>query len=158
MKADELYAVLMSVHDDILLLPNVAVAEVMARDALQPSSDGPEWLAGHCDWNNRRVPAVRFELLNDRTGSGTRGGDPRRERIVVLHSLGRHVPGGYIALVAQGYPHLVTLNRAAMRPNALDSADDEALVLSRVSIASQVALIPDLEALEARVAGALATA
>ncbi|MEC9364879.1 MAG: chemotaxis protein CheW [Pseudomonadota bacterium] len=154
MNADELYAVLMSVHDDTLLLPNAAVAEVLARDALQASDGGPQWLAGHCDWNRRRVPVVRFELLN----GGGLGGDPRRERIVVLHSLGRHVPGGHIALVALGYPHLVTLNRAAMRPMALDGTDRQELVLSRVRIASQVALIPDLDALEAQIAGALATA
>ena len=154
MNTDELYAVLMSVHDDTLLLPNAAVAEVLARDALQAAAGGPEWLAGYCDWNNRRVPAVRFELLN----GGTSGGDPRRERIVVLHSLGRHVPGGHIALVALGYPHLVTLNRAAMRPAALDPADQGELVLSRVRIASQLALIPDLEALEARIAAALVAA
>lgn len=154
MNADELYAVLMSVHDDTVLLPNAAVAEVLARDALQPASGGPDWLAGYCDWNNKRVPAVRFEVLN----GGERGGDPRRERIVVLHSLGRHVPGGHIAFVAMGYPHLVTLNRAAMRPMALDNADVDEFVLSRVRIASQIALIPDLEAVEARIAGALATA
>jgi chemosensory pili system protein ChpC len=154
MKADELYAVLMAVHDDTLLLPNSAVAEVLARDALQPSSGGPGWLAGWCDWNSRRVPAIRFELLN----GGTRGGDPRRERIVVLHSLGRAVPGGCIALVAVGYPHLVTLNRTAMHPMALDTTDRDALVLARVRIASQVVLIPDLEAVETEIAGALAAA
>jgi chemosensory pili system protein ChpC len=154
MNTDELYAVLVAVHDDTLLLPNSAVAEVVARDALQPSSSGPEWLAGWCDWNSRRVPAIRFELLN----GGTRGGDARRERIVVLHSLGNAVPGGCIALVALGYPHLVTLNRAAMRPLALDASDREALVLARARIASQVVLIPDLEAVEAEIAGALATA
>ncbi len=154
MNADELYAVLMSVHDDTVLLPNAAVAEVLARDALQAATDGPAWLAGYCDWNGRRVPVVRFEVLN----GGARGADPRRERIVVLRSLGLHVPGGHIALVALGYPHLVTLNRAAMRPTPLDSADLDELVLSRVRIASQVALIPDLEAIEARIAGALASA
>lgn len=152
MNADELYAVLMAVHDDTLLLPNSAVAEVLARDALQPASGGPDWLAGHCDWNGRRVPVIRFELLNG--GSG--GGDARRERIAVLHSLGRAVPGGCIALVALGYPHLVTLNRTAMHAMSLDAADRESLVLARVRIASQVVLIPDFEAIEREIAGALA--
>jgi chemosensory pili system protein ChpC len=154
MNADELYAVLMAVHDDTLLLPNSAVAEVLARDALRPAGGGPDWLAGFCDWNSRRVPAIRFEMLN----GGARGGDPRRERIVVLHSLGRAIPGGCIALVALGYPHLVTLNRAAMHPMALDATDREALVLARARIASQVVLIPDFEAVEVEIAGALAAA
>ncbi len=154
MNTDELYAVLVAIHGDTLLLPNSAVAEVLARDALQPSAGGPAWLAGYCDWNSRRVPAIRFELLN----GGERGGDPRRERLVVLHSLGNAVPGGSIAIVAIGYPHLVTLNRMAMQPMALEAADRDALVLARARIASQIVLIPDLEAVESEIAGALAAA
>lgn len=154
MNRDELYAVLMALHDDTLLLPNAAVAEVLARDTLQATENGPAWLAGYCDWNSRRVPVIRFEVLN----GGTAGADPRRERVVVLHAFGRHLPGGYLAVLTQGYPHLVTLNRTAMQAADLDPLDRDALVLSRVRIASQLALIPDLENVEAEIAGAMAAA
>ncbi|SFF54889.1 chemosensory pili system protein ChpC [Fontimonas thermophila] len=150
MNREQVYAVLMALHEDVLLLPNAAVAEVLARDALQRGDRGHEWLLGHCEWNNRRVPVVRFEVLN----GGRDAGDPRRERIVVLNSVGRHLPSGQLAIVTQGYPHLVTLNRAAMQPVELDAADRSDLVLSRVRIANQVALIPDLETLEAEIAHA----
>lgn len=151
MTREQVYAVLMSVHEDTLLLPNAAVVEVLPRDALQGGdAQASSWLIGHCDWNNRRVPVVRFELLNN----GRVAADPRRERIVVLNSLGRHLASGHLAIVTQGYPHLVTLNQSAVQGTPLRSADRDDLVLSRVRIANQEALIPDLEVLEAEIARA----
>ncbi len=148
---EQLYAVLLAIHQDTLLLPNAAVAEVLPRDALQVVATGTsQWLVGHCDWNNRRVPVVRFEQLNNARTKA----DPRRERLVVLNSLGRHLPSGHLAVVAQGYPHLVTLNRSAMRATPLRETDRDDLVLSRVRIANQEALIPSLEQLEAEIARA----
>lgn len=153
MNRDQLYAVLMALRENSLLLPNAAVVEVLSRDALRRDAGGPEWLLGHCEWSNRRVPVVRFETLNGHEGEG----DARRERVVVLNSLGRHLPSGHLALLTQGYPHLVTLNRAALRPVPLDAGDRQDLVLSRVRIANQVALIPDLETVEAEIARAQMT-
>lgn len=150
MNRDQVYAVLMALSDDTMLLPNAAVAEVLSRETLRKSTGVPAWLLGDCEWNNRRVPVIRFEALNGATVDG----DPRRERIVVLNSVGRHLPAGNLAIMTQGYPHLVTLNRAAMHPVELDAVDREDLVLSRVRIASQVALIPDLVTVEAEIARA----
>lgn len=148
---EQVHAVLMTLHQDTLLLPNAAVVEVMARDSLQPDEvPGPDWLLGHCEWNNRRIPVVRFERLNGVSD----GGDPRRERLVVLSSSGRHLSGGQLAIVTQGYPHLVTLNRKAVRGIPLREADRDELVLARVRIANQEALIPDLEEIEAQLARA----
>ena len=148
---EQIYAVLMSVYEDTLLLPNTAVAEVLAREALQvEEGPHPDWLLGYCDWNNRRVPVVRFERLNH----APTGGDPRRERLVVLNSLGRHLPSGHLAIMTQGYPHLVTLNRTAVRSAPLRDTDRDEVVLTRVRIANQEALIPDLEQIEAEVARA----
>ncbi|PPE75349.1 hypothetical protein C3942_00150 [Solimonas fluminis] len=149
MNREQIYAVLMALEGDTLLLPNAAVAEVVARDSLQPPDPGaPAWLAGYCDWNNRRVPVISFEAAN---GSG-HNGESRRARVVVLNSFGSHLPSGLLAIVSQGYPHLVTLNRSAVKPLELRPTDRADLVLSRVRIANQEAAIPDLAALEAEIA------
>ncbi|MDM4769387.1 chemotaxis protein CheW [Solimonas sp. SE-A11] len=149
MNREQIYAVLMALEGDTLLLPNAAVAEVVARDSLQPAEPGaPGWLAGYCDWNNRRVPVISFEAAN---GSG-HNAESRRARVVVLNSFGTHLPSGLLAIVSQGYPHLVTLNRSAVKPLELRPTDRADLVLARVRIANQEAAIPDLAALEAEVA------
>ncbi|WP_020648540.1 chemotaxis protein CheW [Solimonas variicoloris] len=150
----QLYAVLIALAGDTLLLPNLAVAEVVARDAVQPNPRLPPWLPGLLEWNGRRLPVLRFEPLN----RGEAASDPRRERLVVLNSNGRHLPSGQFALVTQAYPHLVTLNRAALQPLPLRERDRPELLLARARVANQEALIPDLDMLEAEIARALTTA
>lgn len=148
---DHLYAVLMALSDDTLLLPNAAVAEVVARDNLRPSWPGaPDWLTGYCEWSNRRVPVISFEALNGAAAAPM----SRRARVVVINSLGSHLANGLFAVVAQGYPHLVTLNRTAVQGTPLRETDRQDIVLSRVRIASQEALIPNLDTIEAEIARA----
>src|SRR3546814_9096610 len=84
--------------------------------------------------------------------------DSRRERVVIINSNGRHLPSGQFALLTQAYPHLVTLTRAALQPEPLRTSDRDDLLLSRARVANQVALIPDLDMIEAEIARALSPA
>lgn len=147
-KSEQLYAVLIAIAGDILLLPNLAVAEVLGADAVQSVDGRPDWLAGYVEWNGRSVPVVRFERLN-RSGVPI---DRRRERIVVLNSPGRYLPSGHLAIVAQAYPHLTMLTRVAVQAQPLRGDDRDELVLARARVASQDVLIPDLERVEAEIA------
>jgi len=145
MARDDIYAVLVSLAADTLLLPNAAVAEVISADNLQPPPTGaPPWFAGRATYNNRQLAVVRFEVMN---GSGTIG-DTRRTRLAVVQPITGALRTGQYAIVCQGYPHLVTLNRTALRNEALVSTDNDELVLTRVSIANTNALIPNLEKIE----------
>jgi chemosensory pili system protein ChpC len=142
---DELYAVLVSLASDTLLLPNAAVAEVVAADNLQPPPEGAApWLAGRVMYNNRQLLVARFEVLN----GGAAAEDTRRTRLAILQPVTTSLRTGQYAIVCQGYPHLVTLNRAALRKEGLVPSDNEEAVLTRVSIANTNALIPNLEKIE----------
>lgn len=146
---EELYAVLISLAGDTLLLPNAAVAEVVSAERITRSPDGaPPWLTGHLSYNGRELPVVQFEALN----GAARPGDTRRTRLAIVHAITERVRSGQYAIVCQGYPHLVTLNRAALRSEPLVSTDREDVVLARVGIANTSALIPNLEAIEAQLA------
>ena len=145
MAREELYAVLVSLAADTLLLPNAAVAEVVSAERIDPPAPGsPPWIAGRVSYNNRQLSVVRFEVMN---GSGA-SGDSRRTRLAILQPISGALRTGQYAIVCQGYPHLVTLNRTALRKEALVSTDNEDLVLTRVSIANTNALIPNLEKIE----------
>ena len=145
MAREDVYAVLVSLAADTLLLPNAAVAEVISADLMEPPPPGaPAWLAGQVTYNNRRLSVVRSETLNG-SGSGT---DSRRTRLAVMQPITSSLRTGQYAIVCQGYPHLVTLNRTALRKEELVSGDNEDMVLTRVSIANTNALIPNLEKLE----------
>ena len=142
---DELYAVLVSLASDTLLVPNAAIAEVVSIDNLRGPADGlPPWIAGSVSYNNRELAVVRFEVLN----GGSAVEDSRRTRLAIVQPVTTALRTGQYALVCQGYPHLVTLNRTALRKEELVSTDNADVVFTRVSIANTNALIPNLEKVE----------
>lgn len=148
---DEIYAVLISLSGDTLLLPNAAVAEVVSPDRMELAGAGAApWLAGRILYGGHRLPVVRFEVLN---GAG-RPEQSRRTRIAIVHAITEKVLNGQYGLICQGYPHLVTLSRSALRNEPRGATDKEELVLTRVGIANTSALIPNLETIEARIAEA----
>lgn len=148
--SEQIYAVLMALEGDTLLLPNAAINEVLPRDRVKPAGDHlPSWFAGYLEWSSRRVPVVSFELLNGATPSGMRS---KRERVAIVNCAGVHLQGGVIGIITQGHPHLVTLNRTAVKPAALRETDRAELILARVRISSQEAAIPDLDLVEANLA------
>lgn len=145
---DEIYAVLMKLTGDTLLLPNAAVAEVVSAERLQPAAPGsPDWLAGTIAYNERTLPVLRFEVMN----GGQSAGPSARLRVAVLHGISDRLRSGQYGVLCQGYPHLVTLNREALKKEP-HVARDRKVVLSRVKIANTSALIPDLELMESELA------
>lgn len=148
---EQIYAVLIAVIGDTLLVPNRAVAEAVPRDGLQPV-DGPAWLLGIVNWGGRRVPVIRFETLN---GGGPQTMPGRRDRILVMQAAGDRLSSGLFGIVAEGYPHLVSLNRAAIVAAPLRPNDRAPLIAARARIANQEVLIPDFDAVELELAQAL---
>ena len=129
MVRDELYAVLVSLASDTLLLPNAAVAEVVSPESMDDAPPGaPAWFAGKATYNNRQLSVVRFEVMNGSSATG----DTKRTRLAIVHALTERVRAGQYAVVCQGYPHLVTLNRNALRKEPLVATDQEEQLLSEV--------------------------
>ncbi len=146
---EQLYAVMIAVQNDTLLLPNLGIAEIVSLEGLKTEVDAPDWFAGRLPWQGQEIPVARFERLNGK--SITSAG--RRTRIVVLNAISARLPGGRYGLVCEGYPHLVTLNRAALRSISLRFGDNHDLILTRARVASQETAIPNLEFIEAELAG-----
>lgn len=153
-KREELYAVLIALATDTLLLPNAAVLEVIGMDRVEPpGKNAPKWYGGRVAHQNVTVPVVSFEALN----GGTAPERGKRMRLAIVHAVTDRLRTGLYAIVCQGYPHLVTLNRAALKLEPQLERDRPNLVLSRVSIANTSALIPNLEAIEISLAQIEAT-
>lgn len=144
--ADTLFAVLIQIEDDALLLPNAAVAEVTVMDRFEAAEPGaPAWLAGWHSTAERRVPVLSFEGLCGQRAPETH----KRQRVVIVNPIGQRVHAGAFALLAQGHPHLLTLKWEAIAAIELRAGDRDDLILSRVRVAGQEAVIPDLERIEA---------
>jgi chemosensory pili system protein ChpC len=151
---EEAYGQLVPLEGDALLLPNAAVIEVRGLEGLRVRTAPPGWLLGQVAWREHELPVLSLEGLMGR-GLPARS---RRSRLLVINSVGTGVNNGLLALVCQGYPHLTALNRTALQPLALQPGDPDELVLARVRVANTQAIIPDLDAIEAKVAQALGAA
>lgn len=149
---DQLYAVLVPLENDVLLLPNISIAEVLSHDSMEPldtDASAPVWQLGWVMYEGERVPVVSCEGI-----AGAPLPPPnRRARLAVINGLGSSTLRRF-AILTQGHPHLFTVNRSALQPTALRDSDDPQTLVARVRIASREAVIPDIEAFTRRVSDA----
>lgn len=143
---------LVPLDSDGMLVPNAAVQDVVALDQLQVRVSPPSWLLGTINWRGNDIPVISVEgLLGSEVPARM-----RRNRVVIMSGFGRHLPPGLFGVISQGHSHLMTLNRVALHAAPLESTDPEEFVISRVRIANARAFIPDLDAIEQRLADAVA--
>ena len=140
----EIRCVLVPIGELRLLLPNATIAEVVTRSTPEPIAGAPHWLLGRIAWRGWRVPLVSFTRL-----AGTGEGDSELTiRVAVLKALGGDPKLPFIAVLTQGFPRLTTLNAELIIP----THDGNALppgVRAHVLVRDDVAMIPDLEWIEA---------
>ncbi|MFJ9992311.1 chemotaxis protein CheW [Pseudomonas putida] len=133
-----LTGLLLPLGDRTLVLPNVAVAELIGERAFVCERHEPAWHMGWIDWRQQCLPLIGFEAA---CGGETPCGE--RARIVVLNALG-DTGLRYLALLLQGIP------RSCKLDSQLNYVDVPlgALELAAVQVGEQVARVPDLAALE----------
>ena len=149
----EIRCVLVPVGNLRLLLPNATIAEVVTQSKPEPVDGAPDWLLGRIAWRGWRVPLVSFTRL-----AGTEEGDAELSvRVAVLKALGGNPALPFIAVLTQGFPRLTTLNAELIIPTHDGSALPPG-VRAHVLVRDDVAMIPDLEWLEAELLGLLSEA
>jgi chemosensory pili system protein ChpC len=140
----EIRCVLVPVGDLRLLLPNATIAEVITQSTPEPVEGAPRWLLGRIAWRGWRVPLVSFTRL-----AGTAEGDAELTvRVAVLKALGGDPKLPFIAVLTQGFPRLTTLNAELIIPTH-DGKELPPGVRAHVLVRDDVAMIPDLEWIEA---------
>ena len=137
-RRNTLTGLLLPLSDRSLVLPNVAVAELIGYQACTPLPGQPAWLLGWIDWRSQRLPLLSFEAA---CGGQTQVGE--RARIVVLNALG-DTGLRYLAVLLQDIPRSCKLDSQL---NYVDVALGR-LELAAVQVGEQVARVPDLPGLE----------
>jgi chemosensory pili system protein ChpC len=146
----EIRCVLVPVGNLRLLLPNATVAEVITLPTPEPVDGAPDWLLGRIAWRGWRVPLVAFTRL-----AGAQEGDADLAvRVAVLKALGGNPRLPFVAVVTQGFPRLTTLNAELVIPTH-DGKPLPPGVKAQVLVRDDVAVIPDLEGIEAELADLL---
>ncbi|WP_296251317.1 chemotaxis protein CheW [Pseudomonas sp. UBA4194] len=137
-RRDSLTALLLPLAERTLLLPNVAVAELIDYLPGEPVLGAPRWHLGMIEWRNLQLPLISFEAA-----SGGEAVIGERARIVVLNALGASAVR-FMAVLIQGVP------RSCKVDSQLSYVDVplKPLELAAVQIGDTVARVPDLVALE----------
>ncbi|VVN04011.1 chemotaxis protein CheW [Pseudomonas fluorescens] len=139
-RTSNLTGLLLPLADRNLILPNVAVAELIDYQPGTFDLDTPPWYLGRVAWRNRQIPLLSFESA---CGNDIIIGE--RARIVILNALGGRPELKFIALLVQGIP------RSCKLDSQLSYVDVPLCSLEQaaVQVGEQVAKVPDLLALEA---------
>ncbi|WP_440223654.1 chemotaxis protein CheW [Dokdonella sp. MW10] len=147
----EIRGVMIPVTGGRVLLPNATVAEVITYSAPERVDGAPAWLLGRLGWRGWRLPLFSFPIL---AGHATEE-STSNARVTVLKALGGSAKMPFIAMLAQGFPRLTTVTQDLL----LTTGDHTELapgVRAEVLVRDDHAVIPDLGAIEAMVAEAMA--
>ncbi|MEX6501892.1 chemotaxis protein CheW [Pseudomonas zhanjiangensis] len=142
---DSLTGLLVPLADRTLLLPNVAVAELIPYRAPQVSAGMPAWFLGQIPWRDLQLPLLSFEAA-----SGAQAKVAAGARVAVINALGGRPQVKFIALLVQGIPRSVKVGADLARADAALAP----LELDAVSLGENVLKIPDLIGLEQKLADA----
>jgi len=80
-RTSQLTGLLLPLADRHLVLPNVAIAELIDFQRGEPASDAPPWYLRQVTWRDRQLPLISFEAA---CGEASVTGE--RSRIVVLNA------------------------------------------------------------------------
>jgi chemosensory pili system protein ChpC len=145
---DELYALLVPLANERLLVPRASVAEVITWQDPDKMVNAPLWYLGTVSWNGRIVPVISFEGVCGHEMPPPGG----RTRIVIFVAVSGALTGGYFAIVTQGFPQLVRANPDVIKPDPEHHFAEQSPVLCQVRMINETPLIPDFEYLEKLVA------
>ncbi len=143
--ATSLTGLLMPLTDRTLLLPNVAVAELIPYRAPQVSEGLPSWFLGQIAWRDLRLPLLSFEAASDGQATVSSG-----SRVAVINALGGRPTVKFIAVLVQGIPRSIKVGAELVRADVALSP----LELDAVQFGDSVLKIPDLLGLEQKLADA----
>ena len=144
MHTEELYCLLVPLHEERLLIPRGCVSEVINYQVPTPMEGAPPWYLGSIAWGGRRVPLVSFEAANGRMPPRAGG----RTRIVVMQAITGRVTAGHFAVLTQGFPQLVRVNADVVKSDPSRNFPEHGPVLCQVRMLNESPLVPDFECLE----------
>jgi chemosensory pili system protein ChpC len=127
-----------------LLVPNVAIAEVINHQPIDVISDGPEWLLGALRWREQELPVVSLEGLLGVEAPQTRAG----ARISVFNTVKSQTDLPFFAALTAGIPSLFNADADTLGESLSSGKDLPDTVADCVKAGEDEALIPQLEAIQ----------
>jgi len=144
-KIEAVHCLLIPVYGEEILLPNAAVAEVVAYTDFEPAENAAVWFLGHMNWRDLRVPLISFEAAS----GGQVAPLQKNSRIAILNTLNGNPQLPHFAIVTQGIPHLQVVQEKHLSRDE-EPADPRSSIADYVQLNEETLLVPDLDDLEQR--------
>lgn len=134
-------SMLLAVEGRQLLLPGVAVAEIIHYTPPDILADSPDWFIGTLEWRTLHIPLISYDRLAGNQGRAT------YRHVIVLNSAGTNEQLPFTAIPILGIPRLIRLTQK-------DAVQDSDATLSPVDLAAitlpsgDTVYIPDIAAIE----------
>ena len=129
-----------------IILPQTTVAEIVQAPRVAQIEGSDHWIKGMVVWRTEQIPLISFEALCGQEIS-ERG---NLHRIAVLYAIEGFDILKFYSLDVQAIPRPVMV-----KPDTLDQIEDDSngcnAIASKVFVAGQSAIIPDLVWLEQRI-------
>ena len=139
MTDQEIRTILAPLTDGYVMLPNIAIGEILTYTSPEPFKQGPPWLLGEIAWHGWQVPVINYERLLE-PASVTKL--TSKTRILIIKTLGESTQVNYIGLVIQGLPRLKKASAKSLVEEQVDGLPDT--VFSKVKIDDLQAIIPEI--------------
>jgi chemosensory pili system protein ChpC len=151
---EELYSLLVPLHEGRLIVPRACVAEVIRYTPPDARPDGPAWFRGFVDWSQQRVPVIRVEDL-----CGLEPTEPGgRTRLAIFNCMTDAIDGGMFGLLTEGFPQLVRVNRDVMELHDEHAWPEDGPIVCQIRMINEYPMIPDIERIEVLIRDCLADA
>jgi len=135
----EIRTILAPLRAGHVLLPNSAVAEILAFSRPEPFKTAPPWLLGELAWRGWQVPVICYEQLVDESNGNA---VTPKARILIIKTLGESTQVNYIGLLMQGLPRLKKVSADSLVEKQTDELPET--LFSKVSVDDLEAFIPEL--------------
>lgn len=138
---DSLNGLIIPLGEQSLLLPNVAVAELVGYRLSEAAVPGSQWFLGWTSWRDQRVPVIDPGLLLGQSAT-----DSQAPRMVILNAVGGKPGVSFLAMRVAGIPRSKKIIRGELE--TVGAASEFVGQQVRLADEAQILLIPDLEAIE----------
>lgn len=139
---DSLNGLIVPLTEQGLLLPNVAVAELVSFRITREQPDAPAWFLGWTRWRDQQVPLVDpYALLGQ-----SRDDSGRQPRTLIMNAVGGREGVHFIGMRVWSIPR----SRKVLRGEISEAGTPSPFITQRVQLADEpdLLMIPDLEAIE----------
>lgn len=133
---------LIPLKDKNLILPNVAVAEIVPFSHLLTTASNVDWMLGRIDWRGVPIPVVCYEMLSNQ---GAPAPNPDA-RFAIINGVGNHAEMPFYAMLVQGIPRLMHVHEDDIQ--TVEAMNMGPYDQSAVTIEREPAIIPNLDLVE----------